>query len=393
MRWLLLLIATAWAHGGLPAGNDAFLVDGELVGGGMALGLMLVEDEGPRWVGSSAVGANVNGYHRRQDGSILALTFDGLFLSPDGGCTWQPLALGGRQVRRIRVVGDDPSHLVATLANNDMPGKLVESLDEGATWTDTGLAIDAFFPRQIELASSGWFVSGFGDDPVRQVTWRSLDQGQSWEEPPALAGRDVVLVGHSGARVFGSEAAGDGSVLLSSVDGFATAEIEGEIPLGRISDAAEIDGRRLVLVDGLETWAQEEGEALVPQEGGPSDCLGPVDGDLLWTCADVRRALGPFLRSADGISFDSPLSFDRICPRVCPEGSAGWRANGLDWSAAQELGLGLACEEDSAGDDDDSVPSPGDPGCSCEGGAPSATLLLLPLVGRRRRARSRSPDP
>jgi hypothetical protein len=378
MRWLLLLCSVAWAHGGLPAGNTAFFDDGELVGGSMALGLLTIEDGESTWVAKGAVNEVVNGFYRRDDGSTLALSFDGLFVTQDGGCTWTRGALEGRQVRLVAQV--DGPHLVATLADAGLPGKLVESFDDGATWTDTALVQADFFPRQIELTEDAWFVTGFGDDPIRQVTWRSRDSGQSWDEPPAFAGVDTLLVGRGEGTIYVSQPADVGSTLWVSDDGFDTMTAAGSVPLGRILNAVEKDGVVFALADGLVPYRSEGGE-LIEQEPGPTDCLGPVRNGTLWTCADVISADGPFLRSTDLQTFETPLSFATICPRQCPEGTAGHDANALDWVDAQDLGLGAACDEVP---EPTPTPPPEEPAdCSCEGGSMAVFLPLL--IGLRRR--------
>lgn len=378
--WLLLLPLSAWGHGGLPAGNDAFLEDGELLGGGMALGLLLIEDGEPLWVSKGAVGPSVNEFHRRTDGSVLALTFDGIEVTTNGGCHWEPLALQGRQVRRIRTV-DSPTHLLATLADGGLPGIVSESFDEGETWTPS-LSLPDFFPRQIEVAEGGWFVSGFGDDPIRQMIVATHDAGETWLEPPAVAGLDVVLVGQGGGAVYAAEVFDVGSRLLWSDDGFQTMTELASFDLGRVSHVAEVDGGRLILVDGLQTWWQVGTDPAELRETGPSDCLGPRDGDALWVCADVSRDVGPFLRTTDGVTFEAPIAFDDVCPRACPPGSPGGRANVLDWQDAVDLGLGHACGvEPQAEPTPEPTPEPPVDGCDCGGGA---GLALLPLLFVRR---------
>jgi photosystem II stability/assembly factor-like uncharacterized protein len=69
---------------------------------------------------------------RRTGQRVLAGTADGMYLSDDGGCTWQPSGLEGREVLEVMPASSDPRVVYASTR----PPALFRSRDRGETWSE-----------------------------------------------------------------------------------------------------------------------------------------------------------------------------------------------------------------------------------------------------------------
>ena len=145
---------------------------------------------------------------RWRPGSVYAIGRAGMFHSADGGDHWRPVPLeplnpkGQVYCRDISEVPGNPRKLWVAAGGGFQSdvGVLLRSRDGGDSWTpvDMGvrpahtmfaLAFDERQPGRMSCATNGGEV------------YTSLDGGESWEHPPAAAGRDAGL--RPGARLSG----------------------------------------------------------------------------------------------------------------------------------------------------------------------------------------------
>jgi photosystem II stability/assembly factor-like uncharacterized protein len=160
-------------------------------------------DGGRTWdrLDSGLVSGDVHGVAvvRHGERTIFATTNKGLHRSSDEGQTWtfQSLDSPWQYTRTImaRADGDDTLFLTNGNGPPGSTGRLLRSVDHGASWQDVGL------PGQTN--STPWCIASHASDPsiVFTVTnlgqiFRSLDGGQSWTKLIREFGevRSMVLV-------------------------------------------------------------------------------------------------------------------------------------------------------------------------------------------------------
>ena len=200
MRGFAILVAVlaasprpAIAHGDIAQSTGVALQRGstERIVLSTNIGLMVSVDGGAsfRWVCSDAIGY-IGDHHPiyaiSRQGVIYATTFDGLRVSRDDGCTWEPAAapLGpGISANRVAIGPDD--RIWVTTANGAAPNDVYVSVD-GTSFQSVGL-VEENGGWQSVLPGPGdrVYVAGYrraiGDQPATPLIARSNDGGGTWE--------------------------------------------------------------------------------------------------------------------------------------------------------------------------------------------------------------------
>jgi photosystem II stability/assembly factor-like uncharacterized protein len=198
VRLALLLGAMLTGVNGPAAANGRYPLATQLVrapsdGAYLALrstfGLLQSFDSGTTW---HWICEQAAGYTDIQD-PTLAISADGTLLvgaerlrtSSDRGCTWNAPIFPATSVTDLAVDPARPERIVvlsATLADANVENHLVESTDNGQTWTALGTPItDGFIGGTLELAPPRRiYVSGrFGSGQAASLE-RSDDGGMTW---------------------------------------------------------------------------------------------------------------------------------------------------------------------------------------------------------------------
>jgi photosystem II stability/assembly factor-like uncharacterized protein len=162
-----------------------------LLAGGTHARLWVSEDKGATWKPLSVTGLPVT------KKSIKALTSDptqpsrvyaaiedtGLFVSDNAGETWQPLTLEKADWRDIVATGGDTPAVYALASD-----RLIKSTDGGATWTPldvpgknfTAIAVDPSSPKTLLVASMKSDSDGIRSSTDGGATWTS-ESFDSWK--------------------------------------------------------------------------------------------------------------------------------------------------------------------------------------------------------------------
>lgn len=415
---LLLGPSAASAHGRPPALHslDAHPSTPELLVAQATWGLA-VRAEGSewRWLCAAALGVDP----RMEDpvivagpgGAILAGTFDGLWRSPDGGCTWERPSDALRDVFAIDVrrAGTDTLFLVAS--DVAMEDQLWRSDDGGRDWALVGGFGEVLVDRVRVAPSRPSRVYASGSIPARDgadrqtFLLRSDDGGRSFEptvvpfEPGERLLRLEAVDPDDPERVWATMLHFSGEEaperVLRSDDGGATWTSPIAVPrVGGVlvtSDAVWVGSR----LGGLHRAA--DGAAFTEVDAAlPVTCLAEL-GDEVWACTDQARAGYGLARVSP--TAEPVLSLGEIaelvsCPRcstsgvVCP----AWAPDvaydlGRDAGAPPGFGDGgTGAPRDAAVPAECLPPAPGT--CACRatrpGSAPVGWLLLLASILWRR---------
>lgn len=97
-----------------------------------------------------------------QEGTAIAGTTQGpdwIGASADGGATWQTRFIGPSLPNGVPTLREvSPGHFIGMRTGADRQNTLVESLDDGVTWTSEVLALDCVFPHAISAAGDDLLV-------------------------------------------------------------------------------------------------------------------------------------------------------------------------------------------------------------------------------------------
>ncbi len=268
------------------------------------------------------------------NGSTIAASSRGLSRSADGGCSWSTAELGatprsGVDVTTSPMNPHEALALESIFVNGVYSVSLVQTMDDGATWTEVAPLPANILAQTVEIAPSNpdrVYVSAHLSPTQQSVLLRSDDGGQTWTQ-------SMIDLPVGASAYIGAVDPHDADVVY----------IRADVPTSAI-------GRVDVTRDAGMTWTQiwsgqgsvagfalsGDGAALAvggPASGinvastsdmifssanplGPS-CLTWVDGRL-FACA--REAVDRFSIGAsddNGTSFVPVLHFSDITPRAC----------------------------------------------------------------------------
>lgn len=137
----------------------------------------------------------------------------GLLQSTDQGRTWTDVSLSG-EVDFHRLATSDS----VVVGLNAADGRLLRSDDDGATWTDLG--VPALYDLAIDPTNSSIVIGTTEDGPVR-----STDSGATFQ--PIDGAPLLALLAWTGGTLYGAGV--DGQVMVSQ-DGGATWSAVGSLP-------------------------------------------------------------------------------------------------------------------------------------------------------------------
>ncbi len=450
-RRALVGVAVLWlssagnaiAHGPFATTVDVYFQPGntELVLNPTTFGLLISRDGGQsfRWVCEDAIGYTGTYYPRYAvgaDGSIYATTFDGLKVSRDGGCTFEPVLgpAGSTLVADVQIGGD---------------GRVWAVGEQGGVANDIYASADGeTFVALGQVTETGWYLNlrVSPNDPQRVYATRLVPADSGADAGPAASARTELLrtddggahwvqtsiadieVGpggrvHLAGVLSGSPevvfavaegAAGDGDVIYRSTDlGESwTVALQTPYPLrafvARADGATVIAGSRnycpkqpdLPLLGDVEI-STNRGVSWEPAASQPQMCcIGERSDGTLFACGENWEpdffALGT---SPDGAEWTKTMRFvELVGPLECPAGTAqaacatdsmGWPKLCKDFGICvdDDLDAGVHVQESDAG-----VDPPEQPGGCCDGGGGASTLglvLVFFILGCRRRSAGR----
>jgi len=352
-------------------------------------------------------------------GSVVVGLLEGLSVSPDGGCAWSapggPLAAPIVDV----VVRPDTPHVALVLASTPSPtdggtdeglrfaSQIHQSTDDGAHWAPLGAALDpAWQPETVDATRSDphrLYVSAVhGTGASRTAALLvSADDGATWTERPIpldassetaayIAGIDPLDADRVYVRTDGR------SRLLVTTDAGRTFSTVVTLSGPMLGFALAPDGSRVYVgskEDGL--LAASSGDlAFAHRSAIAVRCLAARSGEL-WACSD--EASGFFLGAStdDGATFRPVLHLDGVSgPLACPSGAAGATCAASFSGLCDQLG-GCAGQPSTTGAAE--TPSSSRDGCACDVArsrarateACAALACMLVLGVARRFGRSR----
>jgi len=224
----------------------------------------------------------------------------GLYLSEDGGSTWQSayafLNLEASLPTTCLVLAPDEAHAAYLFAG--VPGHVMRSEDGGKNWTATPLPLSSSVPTALAISSSfakdGILLLGTNEDGVL----RSADQGRSWATwnfglvdfnvlclaiSPAFERDDTVFAG-TGSGLFFSQTGGKSWKEIKLPCGYAT------ILSLAISPNFESDGTLLAATESGGLWmTQNRGQSW--QRLGEKEINGMVNQVILHPQYPARKGI------------------------------------------------------------------------------------------------------
>ena len=288
----------------------------------------------------------------------FGLSFNGLMVTDDLGCSWSGLVVGAGAATDLFVDPDDPA-MVFTIGFAFGDGVRLSALfvsnDGGRTSTRRFTAPLGTELLSVESSRSGqtWYLAG-RDEASGQRLWRSDDHGLSWNEGPVVAGigalRIITIDPRDPRRVWLRYQRREFELLLLTTDGGATvvpiSGVNGR-QVGAVLDeggalflatgAARDDGRlqRISPAGELEaTMTLPFTPAALAGAGGMMYAVpqGFPDGVALYAATVGAWDWSPFLRLSE-------VSSVRPCFR--PRGQCGPRCDEL---SSRNVRLGPSCE-------------------------------------------------
>lgn len=276
------------------------------------------------------------------DATVWAVTQSKLVVSHDGGATWRELHHGVPDaVTAVEVAPGDPSTLYLLAAG----GRVVRSVDGGDRWAATAtspafgissLAVSPIDPATVLVAtrdSGTWLSTDGGDswEPAGGPTeptvvafgaeaallvgdadgtvHRSVDNGGSWTDSPAIPGAPVTALAAGGDEAV--YAGDDGGSIARSDDDGRSFTPAGDLPEGPVASIARspdhaTDGTVWAATAGAGPYrSTDRGRTWEPVLGGitTSDQADATGAPQFQELAAGRGADGPvvFLSGFDGL--------------------------------------------------------------------------------------------
>ena len=417
--WSVLLVqlgaAPAWANG-RPPDTTGIAIDParpQAWMAGVTFGVLLSADAGKSWgwICEEALGGATGTDFIMQwgdAGALLVLTPNGLFVSHDGGCSFQvPAGLAGLSVSDVRV--DPQAPATWWLVVNDAGGgHIYRSQDNGQTFSAMDLSAAGVTLTSLRLTPGRSqrlvAVGSASFDPYGPYVYVSDDAGATWQTHIWSGGPDPIvapvlgLVADANTVLVASlDLAGGPSTLLRSSDGGISGSPILSLSEGLRDFASSADGQTVWLAGTNHLFRSQDGGrtfAPLPVPSGNA-CVGLASDGLVGCGAAATTAEGWSLaRSQDAGSTWTPfLRLSSLTgPVQCAQGTPTHDLCTPIWPAqAAKIGATVA-DAGSAGSAGSPASTAKAKGSGCQSlGAPGAGMQALAgLVGLWRRRRRRN---
>ena len=450
--WLALATAAAGAtaghaNGRFPATTNIHFdpAKAETIYLAVTFGLLKSTDGGKsfRWVCEKAIhygGTHDPDYALTPEGNIYADTFDGVLVSRNGGCVWEPVVGLDTETYVSEVEVGPDGRVWVTSSNGGKPNDVYVS-EDGTEFTTSNLPNPTGWWSSLRTTPADpqrIYVTGYvnenADGEKEALLRRSDDGGKTWQtldmtkfdfaqesnfrlfgvsptDPDVLFAHVPGIIDPTGDALYRS---GDGGVTWERILEFRNVISSFHIrPDGQNVIAASIEacpGEPDPTAKGCVQISSKAGEAgtwTAAAEQPQLACIGERSDGVLFGCAanfaPDNFALG---RSEDGQSWEKVFRFaDLVGPLPCDSGTEQAQCSVTDWPGVCEM-LGLCeptdpgPEPDDGGDDEGDQPEDDggddeeeDSGGCCRVGGSGDTgwvpglVVALFLVGWRSRKR------
>ncbi len=428
-----------------PTDPDFFLVPA-------TFGLLITKDGGQsfQWVCELAIGYTGTydpDYAIDSQGNIYATTFDGLTVSRDQGCSWEPVGAPLDSDKFISQIARGPDDRIWAVTSSGGDNNMVYVSDDGRTFR--GVLGQSDYPRPKVIDPTWWLsvattdadvnrvyvTAYYPDSPARAILRRKTTADDTlWDElpltdinfgeanpffyivgvsptdPDVLFGRAVAVIDSFGDALYRSDDGGEHWTLVLEFQQTMTAftfRADGQTVIA--GSTRPCVGEPPSTEKGcvrISTEAGAEGSWQVADTEPQMACVGERADGKLFSCgynfAPDYFAVGS---SDDAESWDKVFRFvdfadmpGQDMPLVCPSDTVqGSTCVGQQWpsTACYDLQLDLPmCLTADAGPNDAGPMPDGDGGgcCRASGSAPTgralpALLVVLGLFWMRRRRR------
>jgi photosystem II stability/assembly factor-like uncharacterized protein len=289
-------------------------------------GNFVSEDGGRTWTIASAgyTGAQVRDI-AVGPGEVFAAARSGLFVSSDGGASWQGLNTPPAASLEWNVVAVDPADSQHVLASNNWNGILLQSFDAGRTWQPVGshagegkgwraIVFAPSDPQTVYAGTSAFYSAGvFSETMPASGVWVSHDGGSQWKPansgPAADANVTALAVAWNAPSTIYA-ATGNHGLLISTDGGVSWVES----PVGRSALSVAVDpqnanhvlagllfGGMRASTDGGISWSTVA--AGIPPESDVADIIfDPTNPSVLYA---ADRLSGVYRSTNGGVSWQA----------------------------------------------------------------------------------------